>query len=346
MGDLIPVSASERGRIQARLVKLERSEDAVAAASEKFSTKHKDGSARVGRQLLLREPFVYRSGDFIVPDTVPDRRQLPKRERPPASRLISPNGLALRAYLTAAFVAQSRTPGERPGNKFPLCSPEKDKVLSWVDLFATPAETLNSGSLYMSARDKSRRQLQYALKRLANPEIQLAVLPNAVNRSRTYEGFQLLHEQGAPYGGGINEERYSIPVQGKSPRLIRLPAGFFLNGWIHLLDDTEIVFLLMLAWLHARYGNQQVFISSKDRLTRFGLSKDAYESHRFLSAFGLVDVEEDERRHIEGGRVRDFSDNPTPRLHRFRLIEEGFSGDAVTTIRQALTEWGKFVVST
>lgn len=107
-----------------------------------------------------------------------------------------------------------------------------------------------------------------------------------------------------------------VPAEERTPSL---PAGLFHNGWIHLLEDTEINFLLMLAWLHFRFGAQPVFVASDIRLRQFGLGKDAYEAHRMLNRFGLVDVEEDPNRDFDGYLVTGYNEGTMPKLHRFVL---------------------------
>ncbi|MFQ3559562.1 hypothetical protein QZN11_22555 [Streptomyces gramineus] len=210
-------------------------------------------------------------------------------------------------------------------------------TVSWVDLFATPAVRGGGEKTYASIRDKKARQLQHALGRLSGDGVQLVHLPNRSKPVGKYEGFLLLHERGAPFGGGDNEDRYTVPTPTSEDRLLRLPEGLFLNGWIHLLEDSELAFLLMLAMLHARSGDQQnVFVKSDVRLLHFGLGKDAYEAHRMLSRFGLVHVEEDPNRHFEGGRVSGFNEGHRPQLHRFRLVREGFEQTAITTVRAAI----------
>lgn len=325
--DLFPLSGSERKRFEARRAKLEKTEAEADRACGKFA------EIQVGRKLVLREDFVVRPEPAEVPGDPSDRLLPPPNERPPATRLASPRGIALRAFLTAVFVAQSRSGGERPGNTLPMNNLD---AVSWVDLFATPAVRGGGEKTYASVRDKKARQLQHALGRLSADDVQLVYLPNGAKAVGKYEGFLLLHERGAPYGDGENGDRYTVPVPASDERLLQLPAGLFLNGWIHLLEDSELAFLLMLAWLHARFGNQPVFVKSDIRLLHFGLGKDAYEAHRMLNRLGLVDVQEDPNRHFEGGQVSGYNDGHHPKLHRFQLLHEGFDKQATATVRTAI----------
>ena len=95
-----------------------------------------------------------------------------------------------------------------------------------------------------------------------------------------------MHEGGAPKGGGDNQP-YTVPAESKT---MYLPGGLFLNDWIHVLEDSELAFVLMLACLRSRADKAPVFATSEVRLLQFGLGRDAYESHRILSRFGLVRV--------------------------------------------------------
>ena len=134
----------------------------------------------------------------------------------------------------------------------PLC--DVDSV-SWIDLIATAAER-GSGLTYSSVRDKKLRQVQDALRRLSRPEVQLVELPNFQSKATgKYEGFLLMHEAGAPYESGDNVP-YAVPAA-QGMLLLRLPSGLFLNGWIHILEDSELAFLLMLACLRAKFSNKR-----------------------------------------------------------------------------------------
>lgn len=323
-GDLVPLAAGEPERLEARLTKLVKIEPEASKAEAAFRR------ISIGRELLVRWRFAVRYEPAESPWDPSDRRLPPRRERPPATRLASPRGIALRFYLTALLVALSRSPGERPSNTLPL--DDRDQT-SWIDLVATPAERF-SATISVSVRDKKLRQVQDALRRLSHPEVQLVTLPNWRNATGKYEGFLLMNEAGAPYDGGSNET-YRVPTQ-NTGQILRLPAGLFLNSWIHVLEDSELAFLLMLACLHARFSNEAVFAAGDLRLLQFGLGRDAYQAHKMLRRFGLVDVEEDPNRHLEGQRVRGYSKDNPPKLHRFRLLTGGFDQPAIPTMREAI----------
>jgi hypothetical protein len=321
--DLWPMSASERRQLAKRRPRLEKMVGEVEKATAKFA------STGTPEKLRLRRDFVRRDDGGAVAGDPSDRRLPDPSERPPATRLPSPRGIALQVYLTAMFLAQTRKPGIRPGNTLPL--DERDK-LSWIDLIATPAE--RGGTVTSTGvREKKLRTFQTALKRLAEPGIQLLELPKAGARSSTYEGFVLLYEGGAPRGGGDND-RYTVPDPAVAP-LLELPAGLFLNGWIHVLEDRELTFLLMIACLRSMYPDQMVFLTGQTRLLEFGIGRDAYQSHHLLRRLGLIDVEEGEDRH-DDGRVRNFDSANPPKVHRFKLLDNGFDQPAIDTMRTTI----------
>ena len=178
-----------------------------------------------------------------------DRLLPPRAERPPATRLVSPRGIALRLYLTALFVMQSRPPGIMPRNTLPLADP--DAPVSWIDLLATTSKPRR----YSTARQLKLRQLHDALRRLSSSEVQLARLPNEQRKPiGRYEGFSLLHEAG-------DGQPYVVPSE--ESKTLYLPRGLFDNGWIHVLEDTELAFVIMLACLRSRSGNAPVFATSE-----------------------------------------------------------------------------------
>jgi hypothetical protein len=205
--------------------------------------------------------------------------------------------------------------------------------VSWIDLIATPAER-GGVKTYSSVRDKKLRQLQDALRRLADPQVQLVELPNFESKTGKYEGFRLMREGGAPYGGGDNAP-YTVPAeQGES--LLHLPRGLLLNGWIHVLEDSELAFLLMLSLMRTAFRNKPVFVPGEARLLQFGLGRDAYQAHHMLNRLGLVEVEEDPNRHVDDSRAHGYSDVNPPKLHRFQLLDDGFEQLAVPTTRGAI----------
>jgi hypothetical protein len=320
-----PHAVIEPARLARRLDRLAKIEGQVERACESFER------IRTPRNLRIRIEFAMR-GDPAEPNgNLADRLLPPRNERPPATRLVSPRGIALRLYLTALFIAQSRPAGAIPGNKLPLA--DTDAPVSWTDLIATTAQRY-SGRVYSGQREKKLRQVHDALRRLSSPELQLIRLPN-FPRTPTgkYEGFLLMHEGGAPAGGDDNQ-LYTVPVAGS--RTMYLPDGLFLNGWIHVLEDSELAFMLMLACLRSRFDKMPVFATSEVRLLQFGLGRDAYESHRILSHLGIVRVHEGPHPGRRLGKAGRYLKSDPPKLHRFELLNDGFEEPAIPAARHVM----------
>lgn len=314
-------------RLERRLDRLARLEGQAEGARECF-----ERMIRRPRNLRIRIEFAMRSDPAGPNGNLADRLLPPRNERPPATRLVSPRGIALRLYLTALFVAQSRPAGAVPANKLPLA--DTDAAVSWIDLIATTSER-HRGRVYSGQREKKLRQVHDALRRLSSPEVQLVGLPN-FRRTPTgkYEGFVLMHEGGAPAGGDGNR-LYTVPSA--ESKTMYLPGGLFLNGWIHVLEDSELAFVLMLACLRSRFDKTPVFATSEVRLLQFGLGRDAYESHRILSRLGLVKVEPGPHPGRRLGKAGRYLKSDPPKLHRFELLNDGFDEPAVATARQVMT---------
>ena len=210
----LPRVGAEPTRWGRRLARLAKIEGQVEMAGEGFTRIRRHGNLRIRLQFARRDDPAEPNGDL-------SGRLLPHRnDRPPATRLVSPRGIALKLYLTALFVAQSRSAGELPGNKLPLADP--DAPISWIDLVATTAER-HRGRIYSGQREKKLRQVQDALRRLSDPGIQLVELPNFHSKpAGKYEGFLLMREGGAPYGGGDNQQPQ---CRRRSPRRCSCPAA-------------------------------------------------------------------------------------------------------------------------
>src|SRR5260370_821019 len=84
----------------------------------------------------------------------------------------------------------------------PAVSADADAPVRWIDLIAMASER-HSVRPDHAQRQMKLRQVHDALRRLSRPEVQLVELPNLRRRpTGKYEGFLLMHEGGAPAGGG------------------------------------------------------------------------------------------------------------------------------------------------
>lgn len=271
------------------------------------------------RGLVLRTGFVYRPTP--APAYASDRR-VPKREhRPPATRIASSQGAALRLYLMALAENQIRLrAGASATNPLPI---DGRGSVSWIDLVAsTAARSTSPGGTYLKAKDKMLRTVTGALKTLEDAN--LVHLPHATKAKGKFEQFVLLDETGS----GAD---YELPR--KVDDTFSLPAAFITNGWLHVLEDSEIALLLMVACGRGSepFGPGLVAINGETRLLHYGIARDPFTAaHRSLEQFGLLDVHQVDR--WPDGR----SMGNARSLHRLELLPGGFDKDARTTVLKAL----------
>jgi hypothetical protein len=260
-----------------------------------------------------------------------DRRLSVKKDRPPAARLITPRGAALRVFLTALLEAQTRVrPGQQPGNARPLAS-RPGGVISWIDLLASDAEPYGEGKHYMGVAAKKTRQMVSAIGRLAKEEL-VELTGTGKPGAKKYEGFILMNEGGRrPHGANVRYHAPVVPPEQAFP----VPVTLFTNGWVHVLEDSELSFILMMAAFHQAMGGQPFMITAEDRLHRFGMKHDGYEAHIMLSRLGLVHVTADDRRRPDG-TVEEFNSEGKPLPHVLRLTPAGFDRDAFTTLSREI----------
>jgi hypothetical protein len=223
--------------------------------------------------------------------------------------------------------AQARVrPGQHPGNTRPLASRPGGKV-SWIDLLASDAKPYGKGKHRMGVAAKKTRQIVSAIDRLAKQEL-VELTGTGEPGAKKYEGFLLMNEGGSrPHGPNIP---YTVPVV-PPEQAFPIPVALFTNGWIHILEDSELAFILMMAAFHHAMGGGAFSIDADTRLLRFGMKHDGYEAHMMLSRLGLVAVTPDDRRRPDG-TVEDFRSEGTGLYHVLRFTPEGFDRDAFTTL--------------
>jgi hypothetical protein len=104
---------------------------------------------------------------------------------------------------------------------------------------------------------------------------------------------------------------------------------------LHVLEDTEIAFVLMVACgLGSLRDEDGIAIPADVRLLHYGIGRDAYDAHLMLNCLGLLDVSTPGR-HLDG-KVQDYHGGEPPALHRLKLLAEGFEQDAVEALRKEL----------
>ena len=277
-----------------------------------------------------------------LPSGFSDRTLPPRHQRPPATRLIAPGGIALQTALTLLFVAQCTTPaGRRPDVTRPVVPRPDDHRRAWLDLLAAPADKQPAaGRSYTTVRDNRQRQVVSALDRLSGPRVRLVELPSGRRRAGRFDGFRLLDEGGDL--GRVDPVLYQVP--GPAADTFSLPTTFFLRGWHFLLSDAELALLLVLysRSTGAPTPDEAIVLTGETRIRHHGLSPDAYATWRHLAAFGLVTVDENPRRRGDG-TYEEYGQNGSdgqPLPHRLHLHDDAFAVDATARVRIGLYELG------
>ncbi|WP_157156203.1 hypothetical protein [Diaminobutyricimonas sp. LJ205] len=318
-----PPTSKERLKLEARLQRLDRPEH-VARIDRVYG-------AMPGKLpstgLVVRSGFSYREAGIDLDAS--DRRAPPHSLRPPATRLITSRGAALRFALTLLALVQTK---RKPGAKARLSElgfevGGDSRTLGLADLIATDAADSNRGGVYLTARDKRARSVRSALSALA--EAGLVAIPGEPGVRDRLKNFVLLNECGVEAVG--EAEEYYVPRRGEAT--FTMPAGFVSNGWLHVLEDSEIALLLMVACQKGGWPENGLLVVPADvRLRHYGIHRDAYSSARkVLEWCGLLKVEE-VARHRDGR-----AENAELRVHRLGLLPSGFEEPAVLTTIDALT---------
>ncbi|WP_089014418.1 hypothetical protein [Micromonospora inositola] len=326
-----PPSKAEREHLDVRVRRLYDAEDSYKKATANLAALAKSstaGSPVANGLVWVRDAFVFRSQP--APGDWSDRKLPPKEFCPPAGRLVTPRGAALRLMLIALFEAQTRTkPGRRPDNPRPLQA--AGDQIAWADLLATDAKPSGEGRTYMSISDKKRRHLFSALDLMSEED--LVSLPNGKDRKNKHNGFLLNHESGKRISGP--NEPYAVPLK-RENNYFGLPLGLFTQGWIHVLEDRDLRYLLMLSYFH--HGMPDGFqVMPKTRLLHMGLGPDTYEKHIWFTRFGLNEVTMDKARHFNG-TVDDYGKGGRAIPHTLRLLPDGFEQDALKVVSTAIED--------
>lgn len=326
-----PPSRQERARLEVRLRRLYGAQESYQQATANLATlaaNRASGSVvdKIG-WVRVRNAFVYRTDP--APGTWSDRRLPPKELRPPAARLGTPRGSALQLMLIVLFEAQTRTrAGGQPENPRPLQAP--GEVIAWVDLLATDAKPSGAGRTYMTVPAKKGRHLFSAIELLHEQD--LVSLPNGNATRNKHQGFMLNHEAGKRISGP--NDLYKVPRSTEAHFLV--PLGLFTNGWVHVLEDSELRYLLMLCYFHHQ-SREGFKVMSTIRVLHMGLGPDAYEAHTWFSRFGLNQVTADGARHGDG-TVEDYGRGGVAIPHTLQLLPGGFEQDALKVISTAIEQ--------
>lgn len=321
-------TAKEREQLKRRLLRLQV--EGLPTHLNAIDTKLLAYERPVGRLrstgLRLRRPFAHLT-DPIDGDSS-DRKAPPRELRPPATRISSSIGSALRLELTVLSLLQlHRKPGARAhlaDLEIPIAGDSRHT--GWADLVAALPTDSNVGGTYHNARDKRARTVRKALERLEGAG--LVDVPGRPRERNRFEGFVPLHEAGAEALG--EREEYAVPET--SAAAFAMPPGFILNGWLHVLEDSEIAVLLMTACGTGSWVEDDLrAFPGMVRLRHYGIHRDPYSAARkTLEWFGLLEVKEVGRH--EDGRAEDDERY----VHRIGLRTAGFEQSALPTIKDEI----------
>lgn len=230
----------------------------------------------------------------------------------------------------ALFVAQSvKISASKMDGLVP--NPEEHGVLGWRHLILAEASHDRASARAATPLDNQVRQIKTAFNRLASDTIGIVVQPRKGTPRSRYKDMFLLNEGGVlPTGRAANYQR---PRPAEST--VAIPIGFFLNGCVHVLDDSELA-----PWLMFRHrcgappappapaGPPTVELSGQDRLAIYGLARTVWDKHQLLGVLGLMRHEADPRRR-RNGSVEEFATLGSGMRHRFQMVDERLSGVAV-----------------
>jgi hypothetical protein len=131
---------------------------------------------------------------------------------------------------------------------------------------ATDAEDALDGKTVMTKQDKQRRHIGNALDALVRAG--LVTLPFAGDARNKHRQFQLRMSGQRPGTNPI----YSVPRDSDDTFIV--PARLFTRGWISVLTDAELAFVLMAAYLSHGGGPDGFAVPGKTRLLHMGIGPE------------------------------------------------------------------------
>lgn len=308
-----------------RIGGLDRDEEALRASMERLFALSSEQRKSPLSEVRLRRDFI----ELAVPTTTGSDRRKPDKY-PPSTGLITSRGSALRYLLIALFVAQCETrPGARPQNTRPLAGSGSSEI-GWRELFAPRVKQYGGGDKsYLDESDLKKKQVERNLDRMR--DLALVEYPNQSKTRRKREGFVLLDEGGRRLGGG--NEAYTVPKL--SEDTFTLPAQFFTNGWVHVLEETEIALLLVAASRLDKANPGGFRLGAKERVSEYGLLPNTYDQHVSLNELGLLEVEHAPGRHADG-RIIDYTHESVKIPNLIQFTPAGLDKDAIDIRRKQL----------
>ncbi len=322
-----PLNKKERASAAARVMRLDEEGPLWASANHAGRTIEFVGgkpTRLLESGFRVRAPFVYQAVEPAGVDAS-DRRALPRKDRPPLTRILSSQGATLRLELAALAIGQMRYKSgtRRPPLNFPIWGHAGER--SWADMIATEARPTRVGTQFYVEKDKRARSVGQSLKTLEKAGLV------SLGRVGSRNVVTFLDEGGVTSAGGAVP--YEVPL--RTEPTVTLPGEFVLNGWMHVLDDSEIAVLFMAACGKGGFADENGYaIPGAVRLLNYGIGRESYsKALKTLSWFGLLDVHEVSRH--DDGRSVDFAGD-APQLHRIRLIAEGLQSDGPTQVLATL----------
>ncbi|MBY6389082.1 hypothetical protein HG717_35025 [Rhodococcus erythropolis] len=295
-------------------------------------------------EIVIRSGFARRIPELVDSEidgiSIRDKPRPVLPRRPPLSVLAQKSkGVGLRLAVTLPFLVQSDRHLIEADSKFrwPIESthPSPSALLDVVVVNANHIPGKKEFEVDKAANRK--RQIGQAITALAEPEVNLLWLPEAKGQGyRKHKDIRLNLEDGGHRR--TVRTRYQVPTP--TEQVIRIPANFYLNGWIHALSNREIAMWLMLRDLHGLAGGPpgtELDIIARDRILNYDLTRAAWESYRRLADYGLITFKADPNRRadgtVEGGRRR-----PESERHRFYLTDDGLNEPGVATVSKQIHE--------
>lgn len=318
-----PPTAKERLRLEGRLHRLLR-----PGQVERVNRLYELMPGQLPESgLVVRNGFSYRAAGVAIGAS--DRKAPPVQLRPPATRLLTSRGSALRFAVSLLAIAQAiRRPGEKARiDDLGVSVVGDSNTLAWATLLETGATDSKTDNAYITARDKRGRSVRSALEALTAAG--LVWIPAEAGSRNRFANFMLLDERGSE----VLRERmeYRVPRSTDEPTFT-VPSGFVTNGWMHVLEDSEIAVLFMVACGQGGWHADGLTAMRADtRLLHYGIHRDAFSAARkTLEWFGLLRVDEIGRH--DDGRA----ENTDLRVHRLGLLQAGFEEPAATRVINVL----------
>lgn len=250
----------------------------------------------------------------------------------------APRSKALQLLLVALFAAHCRRPASYAGRPtpLPLRDPDNSASTSWRYLVAMP--TIDTGTRTTASRsplENRLEQLRAALRRL---HTQGRIELSGTGRGR-FERFRLLDESTYRPDQAVP---YKLPKADEP--VVRVPVGFFLNGWVHALSGQEIAAYLYLLYLQQNMPLEEDGLIAVPRLVwaeAFGGSR-AHIGYRMLFRFGLIRMRRQDIRR-DDGTIEDIAEHgyiPFEPM-RFAVDVDQLHADALDRVLPALERASK-----